>query len=428
MTRMTHYIALIAGILACADASAAASPDYTRIEAMLETLQQSVSHRDFGILEPALDESFSYQGQGPDLSRMIMRQVVQGYPHDIDDIAVLSVTPDDDGWSVRAAVAGPQGSREHLIRLSTEYRIVRADIAEIQLAGHGARPTGLEEDRVPTPSPRTRQVPFVVHKGQIVVQAAINGVAGNFLIDTGAQVTTVNTAHFAEDQLSTQPFNHGRPSGVGGALTGARGAPRLKLAWDDTYHEVPLGLALDLSHFETSMGIPIVGLIGFDILARFEIHFDYDAGLLTLYPLGDDKQPGDADQRGTPLATLVFDMVGHIPVFPVRIGGQDLRLGLDSGAAEAMLAEEWQDTMSGEYEFVRTAEMRGADKAVRQSTEVRFDWMTVSNVEYDNVLFRFNDILLASGDSPDMDGLLGYQFLSARPTSINFRTRQLSIW
>ena len=72
--------------------------------------------------------------------------------------------------------------------------------------------------------------------------------------------------------------------------------------------------------------------------------------------------------------------------------------------------------------------MRGADKAVRPSTEVRFDSMTVSNVEYQDVVFRFSDILLAGGGTLNVDGLLGYQFLSTRPTSINFRAREISIW
>lgn len=84
--------------------------------------------------------------------------------------------------------------------------------------------------------------------------------------------------------------------------------------------------------------------------------------------------------------------------------------------------------MAGQYEFVRIAEIRGADKSVRPSAEVRFDSMTVSNIEYQDVVFRFGDVLLAGGGAMDMDGLLGYEFLSTRPTSINFRARELSIW
>ena len=72
--------------------------------------------------------------------------------------------------------------------------------------------------------------------------------------------------------------------------------------------------------------------------------------------------------------------------------------------------------------------MRGADKTVRTAVEVRFDSMAVNNVEYEDVVFRFSDILLAGGGKLDLDGMLGYQFLSARPTSINFRAREIGIW
>jgi hypothetical protein len=121
-------------------------------------------------------------------------------------------------------------------------------------------------------------------------------------------------------------------------------------------------------------------------------------------------------------------MVGHLPVLPARLSGQELRLGLDTGAAEAMLAEKWEDPMAGQFELIRIADIRGADKAVRPAAEVRFDSMTVSNIAYEDVIFRFGDILLAGGGRLDMDGLLGYQFLSTRPTSINFRARELGIW
>jgi predicted aspartyl protease len=261
-----------------------------------------------------------------------------------------------------------------------------------------------------------------------VVQAAINGVAGNFLVDTGAQATTVNTAHFAEGQLQTVALDHGRPSGVGGALADVRGARGLNLTWGEASFEDLRGIALDLSHLEASIGTQVVGLIGYDVLERFEIHFDYAAGLLTLYRLDKDNRPVNAERLGIPKARITFDMVGHLPVLPARLSGQELRLGLDTGAAEAMLAEKWEDPMAGQFELIRIADIRGADKAVRPAAEVRFDSMTVSNIAYEDVIFRFGDILLAGGGRLDMDGLLGYQFLSTRPTSINFRARELGIW
>ena len=128
--------ALITGLLTCAAASAANSPDLERVAAALDALQWSVNAHNFSLLEPRLHDSFSYQGRDPDLSRMIMRQVVQGYPHDIADISILNAAADGANWSISVLIEGPNGTEERLIRLGADYRIQQADIADIQLAGH----------------------------------------------------------------------------------------------------------------------------------------------------------------------------------------------------------------------------------------------------------------------------------------------------
>ena len=121
-------------------------------------------------------------------------------------------------------------------------------------------------------------------------------------------------------------------------------------------------------------------------------------------------------------------MVAHIPVFPVQIAGYEMRMGLDSGAGEAMLFERWQATLDGEYEFIERTELRGGDKNVQMGDVVRIDNMRVQDIDYVNLTFRFNDIAAHTGKSLPMDGLLGYEFLKTRPTAINFRTRQLLVW
>lgn len=421
-------VALLTGLLTCPAASAERAPDLDRVAAALEALQASVNARDFGVLEARLDKSFSYQGRDPDLSRMIMRQVVQGYPHDIASISVLDVMGDGKSWSISVMIEGPEATEQRLILLSDGYRILQADIADIQLGGHDPQPAAQATEPNPEQCPDSMQFPFEVRGGQMVVQAQLNGVSGNFLVDTGAQATIANTVHFKPDELPTFALDHAMPSGVGGNMANVLGTRDLDLVWGDLKVDVARALAVDLSHLEESLGLPIVGLIGIDVLERFELRFDYTKGVLDLYRLGSNGQPVATLAASEPVEIIPFDMVGHIPVFTVQIAGQSLRLGLDSGASDAMLFEKWEDDLADEFEFIRTAEMRGADKSVRTSSEVRFDRMRVKNIDYRNMIFRFNDIVALAGNSQQMDGLLGFQFLSARPTSVNFRSRQIKIW
>jgi predicted aspartyl protease len=276
--------------------------------------------------------------------------------------------------------------------------------------------------------PAATTVPFTIAENLIVVEAEINGVAGNYLVDTGAQAIVLNRPYFESADVDTVTMNHGSPAGANGAVANVQGATNLTLSWGDIQVDDLFGMVADLTHLEASVGVPIVGLIGYNVLERFQIQFDYSAAELTLYSLGEDSQPLAENALGNPAQVTEFDMVAHIPVFPVAIAGYEMRMGLDSGAGGAMIFTRWREKLEGKYEFIERTELNGADKNVQMGDVVRIDNMRVSDIDYADMTFRFNDIASHNGKPMPMDGLLGYEFLKTRPTAINFRTRELLIW
>ena len=276
--------------------------------------------------------------------------------------------------------------------------------------------------------PAATTVPFTLAENLIVVEAEINGVAGNYIVDTGAQAIVLNRPHFESANVDTAELRHAAPTGANGAVNDVQLASNLSVSWNDIQIDGLQGLVTDLTHLEASVGVPIVGLIGYNLLERFQIQFDYTAQELTLFSLGEDSQPLVQSELGKPSLVAKFEMMAHIPVFPVAIAGYELRMGLDSGAGGAMLFTRWRDKLEGKYEFVERTELNGADKNVQMGDVVRIDNMRVRDIDYADMTFRFNDIASHGGNPMPMDGLLGYEFLKTRPTAINYRTRQLMIW
>jgi hypothetical protein len=407
--------------------SVAAHPaDVGRITASLETLRESVNQHDYSLLEPALAVNFTYQGNEPGMSQMIMQQVVAGFSDSISAINVVSVSESVDAWEVAVSLETARDSKQKSIRLNKDYLVLQADIADIQLGGHA--PAALPPQKAISEVPAVTTVPFTLAKNLIVVKAEINGIFGNYIVDTGAQAVVLNRVYFGPDDIETVEIDHAPPSGVNGDMQGVKGAVNLALKWDAIQIEGLRGIAMDLSHLEKSIGIPVAGLIGFNVLERFQIHFDYAAQDLTLYLLGDDFQPLVQSHLGPPTQVTQFEMASHIPVFPVEIAGNVMRMGLDSGAGEAMLFKRWQETLEGQYEFLERTQLGGGDTNVVMGDVVRIDNMQVQGIDYPNITFRFNDIAAHDDEQLPMDGLLGYEFLKTRPTAINFRTRQLLIW
>jgi len=408
-------------------ADVAAQPaDTDRITATLESLRQSVNAHDYARLEPSLAADFTYQGRDAGISRMIMRQVIEGYPNELSAVTILSVAATGNAWEVAVGLETTAGMEQRMVRLSRDYRLLQADLADIQLTGHGSP---AEAPRTESPGlPAATTVPFTLAENLIVVNAQINGIFGNYLVDTGAQTIVLNRARFASGDIDTVTMDHAPPSGVGGAMQDVKAAVDLQLDWGAIQIGDLRGLVTDLAHLENSLGLPVMGIIGFNVLERFQIHFDYAAGELTLYSLDDANRPLVQSELGEPAQITQFEMASHIPVFPVRIGGFELRMGLDSGAGGAMLFKRWQTSLAGQYEFVERTELHGGDRNVQLGDVVRIDNMQLQDIDYADMTFRFNDIAAHSGQTLPIDGLLGYEFLKARPTAINFRKRELLVW
>ncbi len=428
MNRLILKTTLFCILLIHAAAIPAASADAERVAATLEQLRQSINAHDFAAIEPSLDADFTYQGRDARMSRMIMQQVVAGYPRELTAITVLSVSASNDIWDVAVRLESADQAEQRNIRLSQNYRLVQADIADLQLAGH---PQPLQKPPSPAPGarlPDVTTIPFELAKNLIVVQAEINGIAGNYLVDTGAQAVMLNKSNFNPDFLNIVPMNHAPPTGVNGTIQNVQGATNLELTLGPIQINGLRGLVMDLSPLEKSIGIPVAGIIGYNVLERFQIYFDYAAAELTLYSLDSNGRLLADDGLGSPEQVTSFELSGYIPVFPVKIAGHEIKMGLDSGAGNGMLFQRWQAPLEGQYEFIERAEMRGADDKVEMGDVGRISSMQLQDISYANMTFHFNDIATHDGSAMPFEGLLGYEFLMRRPTAINFRARQLLVW
>ncbi|MEY3232076.1 MAG: hypothetical protein RL689_2165 [Planctomycetota bacterium] len=89
-------------------------------------------------------------------------------------------------------------------------------------------------------------------------------------------------------------------------------------------------LGLDAATLSRMVGVPCVGLLGADVLGRFDHLFDVEGGRLTLSTdeLAHDGQPIGLD-----------DFLG-VPIVTARIGGREHRLFFDTGAQVSYLEDD----------------------------------------------------------------------------------------
>ena len=258
-----------------------------------------------------------------------------------------------------------------------------------------------------TKGPVRLQVPFVLLNNLPVVQATVDGHTGNFIVDTGAEVTLLNQRYFAGG-LPTAPTG----AGATGALTRTTSYRAGSFVWQDLHLTDVTLTTTDLTHLGAA---PLLGLLGADLLTQYAITLDYPNRLVIL-------QTAAAPSLPPPLATLPFTRQGHLPIIAVTIAGQSYDVALDSGASVNMLAESLLPVLKKELTNFFTSSLGGAAAQQQAVTGGTLRLATLAHrlpLHYMITVFMTIGPLARSQPTPVV-GILGYEFLRQYRVTINY--------
>lgn len=129
------------------------------------------------------------------------------------------------------------------------------------------------------------KIPFELVNNLVIIPVEINGTRLSFLLDTGVSSTLL----FSVEELDSIQLNNASPVKLRGL--GEGGTIDAILSNNNT---VRVGKAVDKQHriymvldkkinFSTRMGVPIHGIIGFDLFKDFVVKTDYSSKRVTLY-------------------------------------------------------------------------------------------------------------------------------------------------
>lgn len=158
----------------------------------------------------------------------------------------------------------------------------------------------------------------------------------SFVVDSAAGASVVDAA--LAERLDVIDATRTLPpvQGAGGRVTAPRVTRLLSLASDDVQWRAQL-LAMDLSHIADAGAPPIDGILGNDLMSRFDTRFDLPAGRLTLAPAGTLPRTGCIDnalpERGPALRRFAFVPAG----LGVGTRTAEAVAVVDTGAAQTVL-------------------------------------------------------------------------------------------
>jgi len=258
----------------------------------------------------------------------------------------------------------------------------------------------------------------------IIVEASVDGLKGNFILDTGAPYLVLNATYFRDyeevfDQVATD---------VNGQQIPQKVARVEKLKLDALYYEYLDADVTDLSAIENKRGIKILGLLGVNLFMRMEMELDLQNQQLTFRKVDREGRPLENRLQSLPKGVnLPFELRNNAIIAPGMINKQKLRFCFDTGA-EAMLLD--NKLPAAVYELVRISRRTTLLGAAGEETEVLLGYLQAAEfgVKFGGCTAVIADLeLIGAAYGSRVDAFVGYDILRLGRVSINFVRKEITI-
>lgn len=272
-------------------------------------------------------------------------------------------------------------------------------------------------------APNTVRVPFELAGRLIIVKAEVDGIGGDFILDTGADKLVLNKSYY-EGIAAEGKY---KVAGINGVIGEVQRRKVEQLNWDNLSWEQIFADVIDLSHIEGKKNQKLYGLIGYEVLKDFEVLIDFQSKLITLTRLGRDGHRIDKEAFDeVPEDTLQFDLIGHIIVLDAKVADKSVQFSLDTGAELNLLDFKAYKGLVDYFKILKRVNLSGTGK---ESLEVLAGKLykvklgaiycsgmrtLITNLDDINKSFRVK-----------INGVLGYEFLFNRRTLINYKHKKL---
>lgn len=270
------------------------------------------------------------------------------------------------------------------------------------------------------------EIPIRLSGNLILLEARVNGKKGQFIFDSGAPDLIINDKYFQDSRIIQQS----KAQGVGGRIAEVNFRAINHFAWKGSESKKFSVQCIDLSHLEKVRREKIMGLIGFQLFKKYEILLDYFSSRLILYKLNKFGQRlYQKTSSEQVLASYPLKMIGHLATLEARIAQHKLRFGIDTGAETNILDIGSRPRVLQHFRILKRAVLQGNDQRKVEVLKGKIQNFKIGQTAYpqlDGILTSMKN--LNRGYGTDLDGVLGFHFLSRYPSSINFIKKEFTIW
>ena len=275
----------------------------------------------------------------------------------------------------------------------------------------------------------TCSIPFTRVGNLILIQARVDTVEGNFILDTGAPNLVLNMTYFRNYPAR---YTEAQEGGITGSVNGQQGTTvdHFTLGAVNYYHVE--ADRINLGHIESNKGVKILGLLGMQLFTRFEMIVDYEKMVITLHLVGNKEASAYKSDQLKDTATyneLPIDLTDNKIIVHTDMAGKKLLFLVDFGAESNVLDSRLPDKIFKNVTITRRVILSGSGTSKVDALYGNLQHMKLGNRDIGElpVLITNLENMCTSYDHC-LDGMLGFDFLSLHKIGFNFVRHKMYIW
>lgn len=268
-------------------------------------------------------------------------------------------------------------------------------------------------------------IPLKRVQNLFLIEARVDTVVGNFILDTGAPNLVLNKTYFTKGRPSPGTSQYGVTGGANTVLNTTVDS----LVINELFYTNVDADIINLGHLEDARGVKIIGLLGASLFSNMELELDLRNNMLYLYKLDDDDNR--VTGKHTDTADLEIDLTDYndIIFLETRIANKKLRFCLDTGAERNVLSNAVSNKILSHFTLTTSGNLAGSGNSGQLVLNGVIDSITIGTKSFGNMPFLLTSLgYLELVYGTQLNGILGYDFLSKGKTVINMRKKKLSMY
>jgi len=283
-----------------------------------------------------------------------------------------------------------------------------------------------DNDPAPYGDFQTLIVPIKRAGNLIIVEAQIDSLEGNFVMDTGAPYLVLNATYFRD----APHLDEQQSEGINGEVDGSFTTVIHDFSILDLHCSSITADVTDLSAIENGRGIKILGLLGTRLFSKFAITVDIANNLLYIHKLdAKGNIPTEELVFKNPYLKMPFKYLNDVIFLKGAVNDKTMWFVFDSGAETNLLDYHRSKKALSSMEIISRSKLMGVGNTSFEVLYARFDKLTVGDKDFmRNRVLITNLEKMGKAYDHNIDGILGYDFFSRGVFTINFVKQEFEMY